>query len=151
MPVDPEDPVRRLFTPLLVIVALSLVAGCGEKKPTTTASGTLPTLAPGPSAPSTTAPPSTVKNTPECAAMYRFSLAQVSTTNAQKDKQAEHLANTEKTAATAKQNIPQLSSAIDTTVELLKKSLAGPLGDADKQKSRDASQEIDKWWKANCV
>lgn len=83
--------------------------------------------------------------------MYRFSLAQVSTANAQKDKQAEHLANTEKTAAAAKQNVPQLSSAIDTTVELLKKSLAGPLGDGDKQKSREVSQEIDKWWKANCA
>ncbi len=142
---------RRLLVPLIVFVALLGSAACGEKKPTSGVAGSLPTLAPGPSAASTTAPPSTIANTPECGAMYRFSLAQVTTANAQKDKQAEHLATVEKTAATAKQQVPQLAGPIDTTVELLKKSLAGPLDDADKARSRTAGQEIDKWWKANCV
>ncbi|MCX7619716.1 MAG: hypothetical protein N2037_02590 [Acidimicrobiales bacterium] len=150
-PVDPEEAVRRLFVPVLLLVASLLILGCAAKKPSLTASGTLPALPPGPSTTSTTAPPSTVKNTPECGAMYRFSLSQVSTANAKKEKQAEALAAAEKTAAAAKQSVPLLTAAIDTTVELLKKSLAGPLGDDDKQRSRNASQEIDQWWKANCV
>jgi hypothetical protein len=143
---------------LVAVLAAVTLGACGEKSSGLRAPQAGATVPGGGAAPpgagdggGAANPSTTVKSTPECAAMYQFQLAGLTATNVPPDKQADYLATADKAAAQLKTLAPTISADVDATLTTLKASLKGPVSEADKAANEQVAARLNSWWTTNCL
>lgn len=128
---------------LAVLLLASCASGKASRAPIVPASG------PGAAGQGENAP-TTYRATPECNAVRAFVLAGYYATQAPPEKVSDFVATAQRGADEAKAKAPALTSDIDTTMTLLKKSLAGQVTDADKATNDQVAGNINRWVQTNC-
>ncbi len=156
-------PVRRSrgATPVLAVilaVPAVLLSACssGGSKTSPLGGPSLPAGSSLPGAPSTTTagaggPTSTFKTTDPCLALYRFQQAGFNTGMAEKGKQQDLYQATVTAGGDLKTKVPELVADVDLTLALLKKAVDGTLATTDSADQAKAANNLDAYWKKNCL